>query len=138
MEFHQRDRVTKVPTQLFRTYSGDVPLSTPAVTALDAATDLNLVGGLDNAANIIIDLVGEADLKAAEVAQAAKWFPAASARRVGWVMENLAGAPAMDALRDAVRPDRVPPSLLHPGHPRTGRTDRRWNLVINQEVEPDT
>jgi predicted transcriptional regulator of viral defense system len=138
MEFHQRDRVAKVPIQLFRTYGGDVPFSTPAVTALDAATDLDLVGGLDNAATIIIDLASEADLRAAEVADAAQWFPVASVRRVGWVMESFANAPAMGALRDAVETDRVPPSLLDPGRPRRGRTDPRWNLVINTEVEPDT
>lgn len=138
MRFHRRTRVATVPTTPVRTYGGDVPHSTAAVTALDVATDLDLAGGLDNAANVIIDLVAEADLDPADVVDAAQWFPAASARRVGWLIETFVGPSGLDPLRTAARVDDIPPSLLHPAYPRRGPTDTRWALCLNTEANPDT
>jgi len=138
MRFYRRSRVGLVPTTAVRTYGGDVSHSTPAVTALDVATDLTLAGGLDNVANVVIDLVAEAGLDPADVADAARWFPAASARRVGWLIETFVGPAGLDPLRAAARLDGVPPSLLHPAYPRRGPTDPRWALCLNTKADPDT
>jgi predicted transcriptional regulator of viral defense system len=121
-----------------RTYGGDVPYSTPAVTALDVATDLDLAGGLDNATNVIIDLATEAGMNGADVAAAARWFPVTSARRVGWILTEFTSADNLEPLRQAARAEEVAPSLLHSSFPRRGHTDRVWGLVINKKVEPDT
>jgi predicted transcriptional regulator of viral defense system len=136
-EFRRRGRVGVVATRELRVYNGDVPYSTPAVTALDLATDLGAAGGLGNAATVVADLVGEAGLTGDQVADAARWFPVASARRVGWVMEHVAGAGGLGRLRVAARVGSVPPSLLHPGRPRRGGGDTGWGLVLNAEVEAE-
>ncbi|MCL2424654.1 MAG: type IV toxin-antitoxin system AbiEi family antitoxin [Micrococcales bacterium] len=138
MRFHRRSRVGLVPTIAVRTYGGDVPHSTPAVTALDVATDLTLAGGLDNAANVIIDLVTEAGLTPADIAEAAQWFPTTSARRVGWLIETFVGPSGLDPLRQVARVEDVPPSLLHPAYPRRGSIDPRWALCLNTKADPDT
>ncbi|MDR0837392.1 MAG: type IV toxin-antitoxin system AbiEi family antitoxin [Propionibacteriaceae bacterium] len=137
-EFNRRERVGQVPTVPVRTYGGDVPFSTPAVTALDVATDIDLAGGLDNMANVVIDLVNEAGLTAGDVADSAHWFPVASVRRIGWIIETFTDLDNLEPLRQAAQPDSVAPSLLHPALPRRGHTDPTWGLVINKEVEPDT
>ncbi|MDR1448698.1 MAG: type IV toxin-antitoxin system AbiEi family antitoxin [Propionibacteriaceae bacterium] len=137
-EFNRRERAGRAPTDMVRAYGGDVPFSTPAVTALDVATDIDLAGGLDNAANVIVDLVTEAGLSGAAVAEAAKWFPVASARRVGWIIATFTDLADLEPLRQAARTEAIAPSLLHPSFPRRGSTDPAWSLVINKEVEPDT
>jgi predicted transcriptional regulator of viral defense system len=138
MQFHRRDRVGEAPTSALRTYSGDVPFSTPAVTALDVASDPRLAGGLDNAANIVIDLVGEAGLTAADVADAAQWFPVAAVRRVGWIMATHTDSGDLAPLLRAARAGEVPSSPLHPAYPGRGRVDQVWGLALNVEVDPDT
>ena len=138
MRFYRRHRVLAVPTTPVRTYGGDVPHSTPAVTALDVATDLDLAGGLDNAADVVIELVAEAGLTPADVAAAARWFPTASARRVGWLIETFVGQSGLDPLRAVARTDETPPSLLHPAYPRRGPIDAGWALRLNAEARPDT
>ncbi|MDR3070874.1 MAG: type IV toxin-antitoxin system AbiEi family antitoxin, partial [Propionibacteriaceae bacterium] len=128
-EFNRRERVGQVSTIMVRTYNGDVPFSTPAVTALDITTDIDLAGGLDNAANIIIDLVNEANLTAASVAESARWFPTASVRRIGWIIDTFTDLNALEPLRQEAKVDTVAPSLLHPALPRRGHTDPVWGLV---------
>jgi predicted transcriptional regulator of viral defense system len=137
MDFHRRERVGLVPTQPVRGYGGDVPYSTPAVTALDVAHDLQLAAGLDNAATVIADLHTESGLTGDQIAEVAGLYPVAAARRVGWVLEVFADAGRLDRLGVAARVDSVPPSLLDPADPRRGPTDRRWALCLNAEVEPD-
>ena len=137
-EFNCRERGGQVPISMVRTYGGDVPFSTPAVTALDVATDIDLAGGLDNMANVIIDLVDEAALTATDVAEVARWFPVASVRRIGWIIETFTDLNNLEPLRNAAQTDMVAPSLLHPASPRRGNSDSAWGLVINAEVDPDT
>lgn len=137
-EFIRRERVGQVPTTMVRTHSGDVPFSTPAVTALDVASDITLAGGLDNTANVIIDLVNEAGMTASDVAEAACHFPVSSVRRVGWVIATCTDLGNLGPLRLAAQTDEVALSLLHPSYPRRGHTDPEWGLVINKEVDPDT
>ncbi|MDR1431252.1 MAG: type IV toxin-antitoxin system AbiEi family antitoxin [Propionibacteriaceae bacterium] len=138
MLFLRRDRVGRVPTVMSRTYSGDVPFSTPAVTALDVAADLDMAAGIDNAANVVIDLVGEAGLTAKQVADVAQWYPIAPVRRVGWIMDTFSEAKALEPLVRYVQASGVPPSLLHPEHGNRGRIDSVWQLRLNTEVDPDT
>jgi predicted transcriptional regulator of viral defense system len=137
MEFHRRERVGIAPTRSVRGYGGDVPYSTPAVTALDVANDLKAAAGLDNAATVIVDLHEEAGLTGDQVAEVSESYPVAAVRRVGWVLEVFAGAGHLDRLRAAAKVGAVPPATLDPAYPRRGKTDRRWALCLNTDVEPD-
>jgi predicted transcriptional regulator of viral defense system len=137
-EFHRRERAGSAPTTAMRSSSGDVRFSTPALTALDVAADLRLAGGLDNAASVIVDLVGEAGLTGDQVADTAPWRPLAAVRRAGWIMDNLAGASALGQLRRAARPDQGQPALLDPSGPRRGHANQAWGLIANADVDVDT
>ena len=55
-QFHHRTRVGLVPTVDHVTRSGAALVSTVAVTTLDVATDVAVVGGIDNAATVLVEL----------------------------------------------------------------------------------
>jgi hypothetical protein len=109
-----------VPTQAVRAYCGNVPYSTPAVTALDIANDLDLAAGLDNAATVIVDPYSESGLTGGQLAQVAGLYPAAATRKVGWILEEFAGADGLDRLQAIARADAIPRFPLDPDYPSRG------------------
>ena len=133
--FLTRTAAAALPHQQRPTRSGTAAVSPPEVTALDLATDIALGGGIDNVATVILGLAEEG-LDLGLVASLADHFPAASVRRLGWILENLGEHRADDLHHGAV--SRAPtPALLNPAGPVRGRTDPRWRLRLNTEVEAE-
>lgn len=133
--FLTRTAVEDLPRQQRPTRSGTARVATPEVTALDLATDIAVGGGIDNVATVLLGLAEES-LDLATAAALAGRFPAAAARRLGWMLENLGGHPAEELHNTAV--SRAPtPALLDPAGQVRGRTDPRWLLRINADVEAE-
>lgn len=136
IEFYLRSGLGAIPTAPRRTRSGDVPVSTPEATALDLADDTSAAGGIDNVGNVIVGLVEETGLDDAALAAAAGLFPAAAARRVGWIAEHHTDSGSLPLLRQVAH--RQPsPSKLAPFEPAREHLDREWNLYINHEMDID-
>jgi predicted transcriptional regulator of viral defense system len=138
IEFYTRSNLGLVPTSPYRTYSGDVPVSTPEATALDVAADTRAGGGLDNAASVIVGMMDEAGLGETNLVAIARLFPAAAVRRAGWIMERHGGAGPLTALREVARAMSATPSKLAPFKPGRTSLDRDWNLYINTELDIET
>jgi predicted transcriptional regulator of viral defense system len=136
-EFYLRCGIREVPTTLHRVASGDVPVATPEATVLGISADVRLGAGIDNVANIIIELAAENALNGHRLAHIAHLFPASAVRRTGWMLENftdLRGLGELKSLSGALPPT---PSVLSPDSPRAGKVDRDWNLQINARLDPD-
>lgn len=134
--FMTRSDLGQVPATRMNTRSGFVRVASREATMLDVVSNVHAAVGMDNAATVIIELA-EDDFDSAALVEAARMFPAAAGRRVGWILEKFAECDDLEPLRAAVV-DRVSsPWLLDPLGPTTGATDRRWRLRINRQVDPD-
>ncbi len=135
--FFKRGNVDVIPTVSRPTRTGGVRVSALEATALDIATDISAVGGMDNAATVIVELAEHPDFQLNGVVELAALFPAASTRRLGWVLESFAEASELDELRERAIDRPISASRLVPAKPARGRIDTRWNIHVNREVEPD-
>ncbi len=134
--FAQRE-VNRVPVTPHPTRSGSAPVSTVAVTMLDVADNTEHAGGMDNAATVICELAELDTFDTADLVAAAQLFPAAAARRAGWILDQFSERHDLATLR-AVTAEAVPtPSRLDPTRPAIGPVDHEWLLYLNRRVEPD-
>jgi predicted transcriptional regulator of viral defense system len=133
--FRERSRLADVPVVRRDGRWAGFLVSTPEATALDVADDVAFSGGLDNAVTVIAELAEEAGLDAGRVAALASLFPAAAARRVGWVIETFTdGAQGLDELAAVAAAASASPSRLSPYHADSGPLDRRWMLRLNADT----
>jgi predicted transcriptional regulator of viral defense system len=137
IEFHTRAVASSVPVTHRRVAAGDVPVSTREATALDVANQPAWAAGIDNAANVIVELATGDGLDPALLASLAKLYPGAAARRVGWILANHTNTKNLDELLRAASGDGATASLLSPGGPRLGPVDRDWNLRLNTDLDVD-
>lgn len=100
---------------------------------LDVASDISVVGGIDNAVTVIIELA-EYQLDMEALAHLADGFPAASGRRIGWALEQFTERSDIAPFHLSVCRRTVAPSLLDPTGPTTGTIDRRWAVRVNRDV----
>jgi predicted transcriptional regulator of viral defense system len=117
-QFRTRTSLTGLPTTGFPTRSGSARISTPELTMLDVASDLDLAGGIDNAATVIAELADNEHFNPTALTRLSALFPAAPARRVGWVLDNVAALDGLDGLQETVVSRAATASVLDPFGPR--------------------
>ncbi|OJV30136.1 MAG: hypothetical protein BGO26_07110 [Actinobacteria bacterium 69-20] len=144
LRFYTRTAVERYPTVLRNSATGQVRISTPEVTALDLAARPNDAGGLNNVATILGELAMDSKLSPAALSEAATLFPQAVARRLGWLLDRVAGeadtaelAAVLGQLLEQNGPRVRAQDLLDPAGPRRGTAGNRWHVVENSDVEPD-
>lgn len=134
--FQTRSATPQVPTVQYQTHSGTAIVSAREATMLDIASDLTLVGGIDNAATVIIELA-EDGYNPDTFAAAAALHSAAAIRRVGWFLEKLADT-EVQAIHNLTAGFTTDPSLLDPTGPTRGTIDRRWQIRVNRDIEEES
>ena len=137
-EFQIRSGLSESPTVTFPTRSGTARVSTPEQTMFDVASDVALSGGMDNVATVVIELAEHDDFDVARLVELAPHFPAASARRIGWILGSLAEVDRLDVLREAIATRAVTASILDPFSPDEGPLDQTWQLRINRDVDNES
>jgi predicted transcriptional regulator of viral defense system len=139
VRFYQSGKVTERPTELRNSSTGQVRVATPAVTALDLCSRPQAGGGLSNVATVVGELAEEGRLALDAVLALAGQYPAASLRRLGWLLDFVNSGLDTDPLREVVEASGRGQSkdLLRPGGPRRGPHSQRWGIVENVAVEPD-
>ncbi len=141
VKFYTSKRAGLAPTEVRNTDTGQVRVSTPGVTALDLASRPNESGGLSNVATVLVELGEDHKLEGGLVEEAAEHFPNSSLRRLGWLLDRVDASIDTDRLNELVllraAPGSRPGVLLDPAGERRGRTDPRWGVIENTEVEPD-
>lgn len=138
-EFATRPGLDALPRVTRQVSTGEVWAASPELTVLDVCDDLARASGLSNAATVVVELVAEAHVSGDQLAEVAARFPAAAGRRVGWLCDQFADGASLDLGRLAECSATVSrtPSLLNPRRPARGPVDAKWNLRINDVVEPD-
>jgi predicted transcriptional regulator of viral defense system len=136
LEFHCRDYVGKATVSAGLLRGTGVRVASPGTTMLMVAADPGISGGMSNVANLVIELAEENPGFAEELAADARLFPDAASRRIGWLLDAFGGgAPCGLSAYCASLPSS--PSFLVPSSCRTGVLDVKWNIVVNEEIDPD-
>ena len=136
VSFITRTRFTEVPVESFNTPRGAIRVSSLEATAVDLVGYEKRVGGLDQAATVIVELAER--IHPDRLAAAARTAPVSWAQRLGYLLDRSGAADKASSLqRDVLRRARDT-VLLVPGSPNDGPLDRRWRLRINTEVEVET
>ena len=135
--FYQRSNVGFLPSFRHQTQTGAANVSTRAATMLSAANDLNIVSGLNNAANTIIELSETEEYFIGDVAACSALFPISALRRIGWILENFTDTLGLDQLADISQESKVKQSKLSTYKPYSDRINKKWSLDINERIEPD-
>jgi len=137
LRFFRRSNVGSLPTFRSKTRSGYVNVSTRAATMLSVASDFNISAGLDNAANIIIELSESEETFVDEIVSCAFMFPITALRRLGWILENFTDTGNLEQLVEISRNNNVSLSKLSMHKAYSYRIDKKWSLDINEKVDPD-
>ncbi|MEZ4479949.1 MAG: type IV toxin-antitoxin system AbiEi family antitoxin [Dehalococcoidia bacterium] len=138
LRFVTRSRVNELPRVQVQTPTGHAWVSTPELTALDLVDLPRLSGGLNNATTVIMELAQERGLNPTKLHDAARAFPTATVRRLGYLLARLDTDIDLEPLRSVVASQpRVHDSPLDPRAPLRGDRDQTWNVIVNATVEPD-
>lgn len=139
LRFYTHTQVADLPVQTRNTATGQARIATPAVTCLDLAARPNDAGGVDNVVTVVADLLDETGLTGSHLADLATLYAPATLRRLGWLLDYLDVDIDTEPIRavlasGAVRRART---RLDPAGPYRGRSDTRWGVIVNTDVEPD-
>ena len=137
LQFYQRSNVGVLPTFRHITQTGIVNVSTRAATMLSITNDLTNASGLDNAANIIIELSDTDENIVAEIAECVGLFPISALRRLGWIIENFTDVSDLEELKEISRNSCIRLSKLSMYNSYSDRIDKTWSLDINERIDPD-
>lgn len=137
LHFLVRSALGALPALRVATSSGIVTVSSPGATMLDIMDDIDEAGGLDNAVTVVAELASENADYLADILLAAPFHSDSAVRRLGWVLEEVAGVRGLGELKHAAAGKASNPSLLSPHSPRTSNINHRWMINVNATVDPD-
>ena len=113
-----------------------VRIASPGTTMLMLAADAGICGGMSNVASLIVELSEECPGFEKTLASDAPLFPDSASRRVGWLLDEFCeGAP--DDLAYHCLSLSSEPSFLSPLSKRAGKLDKKWRIIVNEDVDPD-
>lgn len=137
IRFLGKRHLGKTATTEVTTETGTMRVSTPEATAIDLVRYVSAAGGLDNVATVLTELAESLD--PARLLQAvAGDGELIYAQRLGYLL-GLVGAGELASKVAKLIDDENPRNvLLRPGRASRGCTvDRRWRVVVNEQVEAD-
>jgi len=137
LQFFRRENIKIIPIIKIESKSGTVQVSSRESTLLDIANDIKIVGGIDNAANLIIELCEAEKPDIAVVIKIADNYPVTAVRRLGFLMETFTNILDLSKLEKYCDRRKTVISILDPQVQSTGFINTKWNIKINREVSPD-
>jgi predicted transcriptional regulator of viral defense system len=120
--------------------TGLIKISNPELTAVDLIRYENHIGGLNRVATIISDLTEVMDAERFDK-DFVKEIPVTYLQRLGYILENFSERPGIASrLFDEINKTHkiLPRMPLKAGKGIKGfKTDQRWRLIINTEIDTD-
>jgi len=137
IHFYYRDHTKDVRTVFVESKNGAVPISNKETTLLDITSDVGYVGGIDNAANLVIELCEASPPDITVINDLSVYYPVSAIRRLGYIFQHFTDVKNFDKLKAVSDNRTVAVSLLDPKSKSIGCIDKYWKLKINREVCPD-
>lgn len=140
LSFITSSEVPRRPVVVKNTPTGTMRISTREATALDLVALPRRGGGLSNVATILGEMLHDDALDIKALARLATDYPIAVAQRTGWLLElvshDLDRDVDLEPLRKIAATRSTPTPLASHASSR-GPVDERWNVIVNDTIEPD-
>lgn len=136
VQFSSRKDMAETPVVERNSPRSVLRVASPAATALELVGYVDAAGGLDNVATVLSELVDaiDADALVAEARRA----PRAWVQRLGYLLSLVDADQLAAALDPVVAAGATPLVALQPSSPTTDcPRDSRWQVAVNDRVEPD-
>jgi len=118
------------------TRAGIIRIASPAATALELVAYVERCGYLDNVATVLTELAESVDGE--HLANEARRAPTAWVQRLGYLLCLVEAEDLAAHLQPVLSQRRVYTVALAPWKESTGTLrDSKWNVAINEKVEPD-
>jgi predicted transcriptional regulator of viral defense system len=137
IRFFRHAAMSATPTESVKGYTGMLPVSTPAATALDLVRFAAHIGGLDAVLTVLAELAEK--LTPENVLAAAQTeSELAQVQRLGWLLDRVGHPKLAEPVANWLA-DRIPNKVrLDPRRPALGaRKDARWQVVVNAEPQSE-
>ena len=136
--FYKKIDMGSSPMVEFKTRTGYMHVSDPAVTALDLVAYADRIGGLDRVFTVLAKLkekiTPEMLVKAVENERRLSHI-----QRLGWLLERIGEDERVWKLSHWLMERRPRETPLDPSQPKAGYSrDPRWRVIVNTEVEADS
>lgn len=136
IEFHASGLLDRAATQLVQTETGSMRVSTPETTAFDLVRFPAASGHWSNVATVLSELAERLDAEA--LAAGASNVARTDVQRLGWLLDLVGQHDLANALAATVTGRRLLPTpLTGMRDSRDAPLDPRWNVLVNDDVEPD-
>jgi predicted transcriptional regulator of viral defense system len=140
IEFSISRHAGERPAVEVNTPTGTMRVSTPETTVLDLVARPSESGALSNVATIIGEMLDDGALDIAQLSTVAMGYPTSVVQRTGWLIDFMAGYMGVgadtDTLHELANPNRA--VLLDPSGTRDGPTDERWDVIVNEDIQPES
>lgn len=136
IEFHVSNLIEGAATERVKTETGSMVVSTPETTALDLVRFPAYCGYWSNIATVLSELAEklDADKLAAGAARVAR----SDVQRLGWLLDFVEESKLADALAGMLEGKRLLPTPLSTARASANvPLDPRWQILVNDDVEPD-
>lgn len=122
------------------TPTGTMRVSTRETTVFDLVARPDESGSLDNVATIIGEMLDDTALDIQALAAVAAGYPMSVGQRVGWLLDFMAEQMSAEAVTEPLHQgvSRGAAVLLDTSGPREGQIDERWNVIVNQQPQPES
>lgn len=136
LEFYSRNKVGSMSLSSKKGRVARPKVASAGTTMLMLASDESVCGGMSNVVTLLVELVDENPEFMVELLSDAHLFSDAAVRRIGWALDEF-GEGAPEELSEFAASLCAAPSYLSSDGERTGELNRKWNLIVNKDVEPD-
>jgi predicted transcriptional regulator of viral defense system len=135
IRFFRYARAAKVPVARIKSYTGNIPVSTPASTALDLCRFAGQVGGLSVALSVISELAPKMTPSELIVSAGAE-AELTQVQRLGWLLDRGGYSRLADRLAEWLLERHPGKVLLDSAKGSKGyKKDRRWQIIVNARPE---
>ena len=136
VDFHVRKNLEQGTTVNIKTPRGYVKVASPETTALELVGYAKHAGGLDNVANILVELVEL--LNSEKLVKEAYKSPLAWAQRLGFLLELIEEEEITRLLKAYVQRHTKRVTPLNASLPRRkAKRSEKWKIAVNTEIEVD-
>jgi len=137
IRFFLKKSMPQAPMERVKAYTGHLPVSTPAVTALDLVRFAPAIGGLDAVLTVLEELVEK--ITPEDLLNAARQESERSqVQRLGWLLERTKRRELAEGLAQWLaqqKPTKTPLDVSAPV--AGGRKDPRWQVIVNADPQSE-
>ena len=137
IRFLTKKWMERTPTQLVKTPSGYIPVSTPEATVFDLIQYIRWAGYLNNVSTILTEISEKLDVEKL-VASAKICNELALVQRLGYLLDQFANSKLTSKLYAYIIQKKPAFTMLQPNWESSyKRRNKKWCLIVNKKVEPD-